>query len=230
MSGRYESSVRIHEESARRHEAAAALWDTRHEARRAEFERRCAQIERAAAQLDADRSELERLRASGLAHRDTALRAEIDRLTGEIERCSARLQSDSAALERDRMRLWPHRDKREHEQSAPAANAPRYRDAVASEPEPRKSSGVEEQPGAATPAVGQARENARRLSSILSQTAKVLDTSAALAQAHAERLEHVGREDAGAEERRAAQRAGEAARRARLHAKHWLEFTPGGPQ
>jgi uncharacterized protein len=73
-----------------------------------------------------------------------------------------------------------------------------------------------------------ARENARRLSSILTQTASVIETSAALAEANAERLERTGRADAGAEERRVAEWAREAAQRARIHAETWREFALRG--
>jgi hypothetical protein len=204
---------------------ALVLWVTGHEAKRAEFERRCAQIEREAARLDADRAELERLRASGLPHPDGALRAEIDRLTGEIERRSARLQADDAALEQERVRL----DRREHGPRARAAKAPSWRDGVASEPERGESGAVEDALGAARRVAAQTRENARHLSSVLTQTANVLETSAALAEAHAGRLERAGRADAGAEQRRAADRAREAAHRARLQAKEWLDFALGRP-
>jgi hypothetical protein len=221
--------MRIHEESAQRHEVAAALWDTRHDAKRAEFERRCARIEREAAQLDADRSELARLRANWRAQTDAGGPTENDHLTGEIERRSSHLQAATAALEQERVRLWPHHGRQERERSARGPKAPSSPEAVASEPEPRGPGAVDKPLGAATPVSAQARENARHLSSILSHTAKVLETSAALAQANAERLEQLGRADAGAEERRAAERACESARRARLHAKHWLEFALGRP-
>jgi hypothetical protein len=85
-------------------------------------------------------------------------------------------------------------------------------------------SAVEDPLGAAKRAAARTRENARHLSSVLSQTANVLETSAALAQANAERLDEVGRADASAQERRAADRAYEAAHRARLHAREWLEY------
>ena len=219
--------MRLHEESAQRHEAAAALWDTRHEANRAEFERRCARIEREVARLEADRAELERLRATALAHPDAAVRAKIDRVTGEIERRSARLQADDAALEQERVRLWPQHDPREHGRSTRAAQAPVRRDAVASEPERGKSGAVDDVLGAARRVAEQTRASAMRLSSVLSQTANLLETSAALAQANAERLERGGRADVGAEERRAAERGYEGARRARLQAKEWLEFARG---
>jgi hypothetical protein len=211
--------MRRHVESAQRHEAAAALWDTRHEVGRAQFERRCGRIEREAARLDGDRAELERLRATGLARRDTALRAKIDSLAGEVERRSAQLQSDDAALEQERARLWAHRDRREHPRSAPAAKARTRREAVAREPEYRASGGVDDGLRAARRVVAQMRENARHLSSILTQMADVLETSAALAQANAKRLERIGRADAGAEEGRAADRGYAAARCARRNAE-----------
>ena len=219
--------MRLHEESAQRHEAAAALWDTRHEAKRAEFERRCARIEREAARLDADRAKLERLRATGRAHRDAAVRAEIDHLTGEIERRSARLRADDAALEQERVLLWPQHDPREHGRSTRTAHAPVRCDAVAGEPGRGEAGAVDDALGAASRVAEQTRANARHLSSLLSQTADLIETSAALAQANAERLERAGRADAGAEERRAADRASAAARRARLQAKEWLEFGRG---
>lgn len=213
--------MRLHEESAQRHEVAAQRWNTRHEAKRAEFERRCAGIEREAAQLDADRAELERLRATGLAPPDAAVRAEIGRVTVEIERGSARLRADHAALEQERVRLWPQHGRRKQGRSTRAAQAPVRRDAVAGE---RGASGaVDDALGAARRVAEQTRANARRLSSVLSQTANILETSAALAQLHAERLERAGRAEAGAEERLAADRAYAAARSARLQANAWLE-------
>jgi hypothetical protein len=111
---------------------------------------------------------LERLRASGLARPDGAVRAEIDRLTGEIERRGARLQADDAALEQERVRLWPHHDRREHGRSARAPKAPSWRDAVASEPERGESGAIDDALGAARRVVAQTRENARHLSSVLS--------------------------------------------------------------
>jgi hypothetical protein len=59
---------------------------------------------------------------------------------------------------------------------------------------------------------------------VLSRTADTLEQSAALADAHAERYEQAGRSDGAAQERRAAGRAREAARKARLHAEEWLEL------
>ncbi|HET7427091.1 MAG TPA: hypothetical protein VFJ50_08620, partial [Gemmatimonadales bacterium] len=131
---------------------------------------------------------------------------------------------DDAALEQERVRLWPQQDPREHERSTRPAEAPVRRDAVASEPERGESGAVDAALGAARRVAEQTRANARHLSSVLSQTADVLETSAELAQTHAERLERAGRADAGAEERRAAGRAFAAARRARLQTKEWLEF------
>jgi hypothetical protein len=69
-----------------------------------------------------------------------------------------------------------------------------------------------------------AAERRARLSSTLMRTAEVLDSSAGLAEAHAERHEQAGRSDDAAEERRAAARAREAAQRARSQAEHWLEI------
>lgn len=224
MSRTYESSMRTHEESAQRHEAAAALWDTRHEANRAEFERQCAQIERRAAQLDADRAELERLRVSGQARPDAAVRAEVDRLTGEIHSRGARLQADDAALEQQRGRLWPHHVRLELGGTVPAAKAASPPDAVTCETKRGESGAVDDGFGAARQATAQTYENATRLSLVLSHTADVLETSAVLAQANAERLERAGRAAAAAEERRAADQAHAAARRARLHERAWLEF------
>jgi hypothetical protein len=224
MSQTYDRSMRRHQDSAQRHEAAAALWDERHEPERAEFERRCAQIEREAAQLDADRLKLERLRASWLAQPDEAGRARIDRLSREIERRSAQLQADDEALEQERVRLWPRDERWGHERSARIDTAPVRREIGASERKATSSHTVDDALGAARRVAAQTRENAMRLSSVLSQTADVIETSATLAEANAERLERAGRIDAGAEERRAAERARVAEQRARLRAKEWLEF------
>jgi hypothetical protein len=227
MSERYESARRMHEASARRHEQAAALWDTREEAKRAEFERQCAHIERQAAQLDADRSRLERLRASGLAHPDAAGRAEIDALSETIGRRGVRLQADDAALEQQRAPLWPHHDRPEQGRRAREASAPGPREGVGSESQRGASEAAADELGGARHVAAQTRETARRLASVLNRTADVLETSGALAQANAERLELLGRSDAGAEERRAAERAYEAAGRARLHEQQWLEVAVG---
>jgi hypothetical protein len=219
--------MRRHEECAQRHEAAAALWDTGHQSQRAEFERRCARIEREAAQLDADRAEFGRLRASEPARPDAAVRAQMDRLAEAIERRSARLRAGDAALEQERVRLWPHHAARERGRAGRAANLPNRPNAFAVEAEREDSRATDDPFGASRRAQTQTRENARRLSSVLSRTADVLETSAGLAQANAERLEGLGRPEAGAEERRVADRGYEAARRARLHATEWLEFALG---
>ena len=70
---------------------------------------------------------------------------------------------------------------------------------------------------------GQTRDHAKHLAATLTRTARALETSVALAQYHAERHEQAGRSDAALKERRAAERAWEAAQRARLAAEHWLE-------
>ncbi len=219
MSGTFERSMRVHEESAQRHEAAAVLWDNRDQAERADFERRCAHIEREAAQLDAERSELERLRAGGPAQADAATRAEIDRLTREIERRGAQLLASDGALEHERARLW-----RPMEQSLRSKNAATERDAAAAGRRTTASAAAETALGAAGRLAAQTRESAGQLSSVLIHTANALETSAALADAHAERLERGGQADAGAEERRAADRARAAAQRARSQAKERLDF------
>lgn len=64
------------------------------------------------------------------------------------------------------------------------------------------------------------REEALRVSLVMSRTAAALERSAALAEAHAQRRERAGGEGA-AEERAAAKRAHEGARRARLYAERW---------
>ena len=61
----------------------------------------------------------------------------------------------------------------------------------------------------------------RQLASVLSRTADTFEDSAAFADAHAERYELAGRDDA-VKERRVAGRAGEAARRACSDAEEWL--------
>jgi hypothetical protein len=203
------------------------MWDAGHEVTRAEFERRCALIEREAAQLDGERAELERLRARGLRQRDTDVNAEIDRVAGEIERRSVRLQADDSALEQERVRLWPRHDRPEPGRPVRAATAPRGRDGSENGPSRGRPGAADDAVGIARRVTAQTRENAKHLSSVLSRTANALEMSAALAESNAERLERLGRADAGAEERRAADRGQEAARRARLHAEEWLRLSEG---
>src|SRR5437764_14925782 len=69
------------------------------------------------------------------------------------------------------------------------------------------------------------RERAEARSSSLTRMAKVLEDSAVLADAHAERHEQAGRSDAAARERQAAEHARQAAQRGRLHAEEWLEHS-----
>jgi hypothetical protein len=224
MSDTHDRSMRMHEESAQRHEAAAALWDTRREAKRAEFERGCARIEREAARLDADRSTLQRLRGSSRAHPHAAGFAEINRLRADIERRSIQLQAEDVALEQERARLWPPEDSREHSRDVCPETAPIHRDSATSERTVSDSEAADGAIDAAGRVTAQTLENARHLSSILAQTARLIETSAALAEANAERLERVGRADAGAQERQVADRAREAAHRARAHAEAWSDF------
>jgi hypothetical protein len=85
-----------------------------------------------------------------------------------------------------------------------------------------------ESPGAAAErVVGSTQVLAAQLASVLSRTTDLLEQSAALADAHAERYEQAGRSDDAAEERRAAGRAREAARKARSHAEDLLERAAG---
>jgi hypothetical protein len=116
---------------------------------------------------------------------------------GDVER--AELQRDMAAYERHGAKLesaWA--ELRERERAERAASA------------------VERM-------LSLTREHASRLSSILDQSAEELERTALLAEAHAQRSEEAGRDDA-AKERRAADRAHECARRARSQAKEWLEL------
>jgi hypothetical protein len=78
-------------------------------------------------------------------------------------------------------------------------------------------------PKAAGRTASQTREHAKHLAATLTRTADTLETSAGLALEHAERHEQAGRSDAAAKERRAAEHARDAARRARLNAEEWLE-------
>ena len=85
-----------------------------------------------------------------------------------------------------------------------------------------------EPPGAAAEClIGQTRARTAQLASVLSRTADALEESAALADAHAERCEQAGRSGDAAQERRAAGRAREAARKARSHVEEWLELAAG---
>ena len=74
----------------------------------------------------------------------------------------------------------------------------------------------------------QARTAAERLSWTLRYAAEQLEVSASLADMHAERHESAGHSDSAAKERRAGNRAREAAQRARLRADHWRRYQPQG--
>ena len=74
----------------------------------------------------------------------------------------------------------------------------------------------------------QVHMNARDVSQVLDRTARVLDESARLAAAHADRQERAGRIDLALEERRAAARAAEAAERARVLASRFGELATEG--
>jgi hypothetical protein len=89
------------------------------------------------------------------------------------------------------------------------------------------SEAVEPPQAAAKRVVGDTQAHAAQLASVLSRTADTLEESAALAEAHAERYEQAGRSDDAAEERRAAGRARETARKARSHAEEWAELAAG---
>lgn len=65
----------------------------------------------------------------------------------------------------------------------------------------------------------EAYQHAEQLSEVLRRPARALESSAGLAEEHAQRQERNGRGDAAAEERRAASRARHAAARARLRAE-----------
>ena len=73
-------------------------------------------------------------------------------------------------------------------------------------------------------AAGTAREHAERLSSVLIRTAEVMEQSAALADQHADRRERAGRTDDAALEHEIADRAREAAGRARANANEYLRL------
>jgi hypothetical protein len=68
----------------------------------------------------------------------------------------------------------------------------------------------------------QALEQAEHKSVLLRRTARALESSAALAEEHAQRHERSGRGDTAADERRAADRARQAAARAHSRADDWL--------
>ncbi|HEX3689321.1 MAG TPA: hypothetical protein VHV28_06470 [Solirubrobacteraceae bacterium] len=65
----------------------------------------------------------------------------------------------------------------------------------------------------------QAKRSVRRRSAILKRAARALDQSAAMAEQHAQRRERVGDPDEAAEERAAAFRSAQAAKRARTRAE-----------
>lgn len=94
----------------------------------------------------------------------------------------------------------------------------------AERPEPKPAAALTAQPRliAAKQTPNQMQQTTRRLASSLSQTAAVLEQTAALAE-HAQRHEQAARIDDAAGEHRAAQRASEAAHRARCQAESWLE-------
>jgi hypothetical protein len=71
------------------------------------------------------------------------------------------------------------------------------------------------------------RKTAELLSTTLIRAAAALEQSAALAEQHALRQERDGRSEGAAEERRAADRALDGARRARSQASVWLEPRSG---
>ena len=145
-------------------------------------------------------------------------------MTGRCAR-TAGARAATKQLRCDGLERW-----REHERSARREKAPVQPDVAASERKARESEAAEHALSAAGRVAAQIRESATHLSSVLSQTANVLEGTAALADAHAERMERAGRADAGAAERRAADRARQGAQRARLHAKEWLEFSLGRPR
>jgi len=74
------------------------------------------------------------------------------------------------------------------------------------------------------------RKHAESLSSSLTRTAKALERSAILAEAHALRYEQTGRSGAAAKERQVAEHARETAQRARVHAAEWLDRSVGRKQ
>jgi hypothetical protein len=75
--------------------------------------------------------------------------------------------------------------------------------------------------------VGETRRRARQLWLALTRTAEALDASAALADEHGQRRGEDGHETDAAAERSAAERAREAAGRARSQAEEWLRISQG---
>jgi hypothetical protein len=73
--------------------------------------------------------------------------------------------------------------------------------------------------------LGRTRASARALSEKLAMAADVLETSADLAEEHANRRQAKGKTEGAAEERRTAERTREAARRARSEAEKWLKVS-----
>jgi hypothetical protein len=67
------------------------------------------------------------------------------------------------------------------------------------------------------------QQGAKQAWRLLTQLATTLERSADLAEAHAHRREQAGRIDDAAVERQVADRAREAARRARSQAEEWLK-------
>jgi hypothetical protein len=74
---------------------------------------------------------------------------------------------------------------------------------------------------------GRALDSARRLTALLRYTAEVLESSARLAEQHAEREEGRGRLDAAASERDIARRAHAASQRARAEAERRAVWSAG---
>jgi hypothetical protein len=77
--------------------------------------------------------------------------------------------------------------------------------------------------------MSETRRRAKQLWMALSRTAEALDASAALAEEHGERRREGGHEEDAAAERSAAERAREAASRARSQAEEWLRISRGEP-
>lgn len=71
----------------------------------------------------------------------------------------------------------------------------------------------------------QVHQRAGQLSEVLRRTARALESSAALAEEHAERREQGGRSGEAANERATAGRASEAARHARARAEELREYS-----
>lgn len=147
-------------------------------------------------------------------HRDAVARHE---LAAENHERAARFWDDRG----DQVRAKLQRDLAEHERHGGQLERQwaELMDAEAHDvPEPSSGSA-----GRAEIAVSQLREGAKRLSSILIQTANTLERSAALAEEHARRRQEAGEPADAEKERRAAEHMRAFAERVRSQSQEWLK-------